>query len=73
MADVQQQLGALLGREVKQLRTTNEDPPRISVIDVVEAITGQAKHNAGKTLDRIKASYPEVSPSWRNYRFLSKP
>ena len=59
MADVQQQLGALLGREVKQLRTTNEDPPRINVIDVVKAITGQANNNAGKILDRIKASYPD--------------
>ena len=69
MAGVQQQLGALLGREVKQLRTTEEEPPRISVIDVVEAITGQAKNNAGKTLDRIKESYSEVSPNWRNFRF----
>ena len=44
MSDVQQHLGALLGREVKQLRTTDEDPPCISVIDVVGAITGQAKN-----------------------------
>ena len=61
--EVPTQLAALLGREAVRIRKTDEMPPRISVIDVVEAITGQAKHNAGKTLDRIKASYPEVSPN----------
>jgi len=70
MAEIQQQLATLLGREsVSQIRKTDENPPRVSVIDVVEAITGQAKNNAGKTLDRIKESYPEVSPNWRNFRF----
>ena len=28
-----------------------------------------AKINAGKTLDRIKEGYPEVSPNWRDFRF----
>ena len=39
MADVQQQLAALLGREVKQLRITDDDPPYISVVDVAAVIT----------------------------------
>ena len=67
--DVPAQLAALLGREAVRIRKTDENPPRISIIDVVEAITGQAKNNAGKTLERIKESYPEVSPNWRNFRF----
>ena len=37
--DVPTQLAALLGREVVNIRKTSETPPRISVIDVVEAIT----------------------------------
>ena len=37
--DVPTQLAALLGREVVSIRKTSETPPRISVIDVVEAIT----------------------------------
>ena len=39
------------------------------MIDVVEAITGQVKSNAGKTLERVKESHPEVYPNLINYRF----
>ena len=40
------------------------------MIDVVEAITGQVKSNAGKkTLERVKESHPEVYPNWINFRF----
>ena len=67
--DVPTQLAALLGRELVQIRKTSETPPRISVIDVVEAITGQVKSNAGKTLERVKESHPEVYPNWINFRF----
>ena len=38
---VQQQLSTLLGREVKQLRKTDETPPRVSVIDTICVITGK--------------------------------
>ena len=41
----------------------------ISVIDVVQAITGMAKNNAGNYFDRVKTSHPEVSTNCRNYRF----
>ena len=63
------QLAALLGRAVVNIRKTSETPPRISVIDVVEAITGQVKSNAGKTLERVKERHPEVYPNWINFRF----
>ena len=46
MADVQQQLSTILGTRVKQLRTTEESPPNISVIDVVAALTGLSSSNA---------------------------
>ena len=46
MADIQQQLSTLLGTRVKQLRTTEESPPNISVIDVVAALTGLSSSNA---------------------------
>ena len=38
------------------------------MIDVVEAITGQVKSNAGITLERIKKSHPEVDANCMNYR-----
>ena len=40
MADVQQQLSALLGRGVTRLRKTDDNPARISVIDVAVALSG---------------------------------
>ena len=68
--DIPAQLAARLGRRAVQIRKTNESPPRISVIDVVEAITRQVKSNAGKkTLERVKESHPEVYPNLINYRF----
>ncbi len=71
--DIPTQLAALLGREVAHIRKTEETPPWISLVDVVQAITGQAKNNAGKSIERIKENYPQVSPedspTWRNYRF----
>ena len=67
--EIPTQLAALLGRRTVQIRKTNDSPPRISVIDVVEAITGQVKSNAGKTLERVKESHPEVYPNWINFRF----
>ena len=45
MGDAQQQLATLLGREVKQLRITEDDPPYISVVDVAAVITGK-NHDA---------------------------
>ena len=58
MADVQQQLSTLLGTRVKQLRTTEESPPNISVIDVVAAITGLSSSNAAVAFTRLKMSTP---------------
>ena len=55
-----------------KLQILKTDPPaHHGIIDVVEAITGQAKkkNTAAKTLDRITESYPEVSPNWKNFRF----
>ena len=51
-----------------QIRKTDTTIPHISIIDVVEAIV-VSKNNAGETLDRIKESYPKVSPNWRDFRF----
>ena len=68
-SNVPTQLAALLGRKVVNTQKTSESPPRINVIDVVGAITGQVKSSASKTLERVKESHPEVYPNWINYRF----
>ena len=47
------------------IRMTHEDPPAISVIDVVQVITGMAKNNAGNYFERMKTTHPEVSTNCR--------
>ena len=63
MADVPRQLAALLGQKaVRRIRKSDESPPRISVIDVVAAITGQTGANANHYFERLRVrrSLPEV-------------
>ena len=67
--DVPTQLAALLGRELVQIRKTSETPPRISAVDVVEAITGKTKNNARNSLDCVRERYPEVARNLSYFRF----
>ena len=55
--------------DIVDIRKTSEVPPGISVIDVVQVITGMAKNNAGNYFERMKTAHPEVSTNCRNYRF----
>ena len=70
--DMHTQLAGLLGKrstDIMHIRMTHEDPPAISVIDVVQVITGMAKNNAGNYFGRMKTTHPEVSTNCRKYRF----
>ena len=67
--DIPTQLAAVLGYTIKRLRITDEVPPRISVIDVIQAITQMTQDNAGHYFDRIKKAHPEVCTNCANFRF----
>ena len=54
------QLSTLLGREVKQLRKTDEVPPRVSIVDVAALITGKDKNQAAEDFRRLTTRYPDV-------------
>ena len=69
MADVQQQLAALLGREVKQLRITDDDPPYISVVDVAAVITDKNHDAAAQDFRRMSERYPDVSAKCTDVKF----
>ena len=60
MADIPTQLAALLGRETVRIRKTDETPPKISVIDVVQAMTGKDARHAAQELRTLCSRYPEV-------------
>ena len=47
----------------------SETPPRISAVDVVEAITGKTKNNARNSLDCVRERYPEVARNLSYFRF----
>ena len=69
MAQIQEQLSTLLGREVKQLRITDETPPRISVIDVAVVITAHGADYASQSIRCIWQKYPEVREKITDFKF----
>ena len=70
--DIPTQLAALLGREVSQIRRTNENSRRVSIIDVTMAVSGGSQHDAARTLRRLSDQYPEVGPNWSHLKFKGR-
>ena len=58
--DIPSQLAALLGMETVIIRKTGEVPLRVSVIDVVAAVTGHDADYASQTVRNILVKYPDV-------------
>ena len=69
MSDIQQQLGAILGREVKQVRKTGEIPPRVAVIDLISAVLDLNANNAAFTFARLRNEHPEVTTNGGDFKF----
>ena len=65
------QLAALLGqkKKVAQIRKTDENPPRISIIDVIATINGKDKNQAAEDLRRISTGHPEVKAICFDFKF----
>ena len=65
-----QQLSALLGRRgPHDIRKTDENPPRISIIDVAVLITGKAARHAAEAIRNTCQSYPEVADRIGHIKF----
>ncbi len=64
------QLAALLGHPVKRIRKTDETPPRVSVIDVISAITGKDARHSAEQLRRLLDLYPDVDSNCVHVKFL---
>ena len=68
--DFPTQLAALLGkRKVAQIRKTDENPPRISIIDVIATMSGKDKNQAAEDLRRISTGHPEVKAICFDFKF----
>ena len=67
--DIPTQLAVLLGRQTVHIRKTDEDPPRISIIDVIAVVTGKDKNQAAEDLRRLTARHPGVKANCFNVKF----
>ena len=69
------ELAALLGRTAKDpptIRKTNETLPRISIIDVMIAVSGKSHHDAAQDFRRLLTQYPEVGTNCSHFRFAGR-
>ena len=68
--DIPTQLAALLGKKkVAQIRKTDENPSRISIIVVAIAVTGKTHHDAAQDFRRLSDQYPEVGTNCSLLKF----
>ena len=57
---------------VRRIRKTAEDPPRVSIYDVLQVVTGCPAYNCNTRWKRLQESFPEVSTSSANFKFSGK-
>ena len=69
ISDLMMSLSSLTDGTVRQVRKTCEDPPRLSVIDVIGVITGHTPTVCSHTLQNVLQNFPEVRPSISNFKF----
>ena len=67
--DIPTQLAALLGYPIKRIRITDEEPPRISVIDLATAITMKGANQAAEQVSYVKKQHPEVTEIFGDLKF----
>ena len=58
--DIPAQLAALFGKDVFEIRKTDQTPPRASLIDVAVAITGHDSRYSADAVRNACEKYPEV-------------
>jgi hypothetical protein len=69
IADLMASLSELTEGAVRGIRKTAEDPPRVSVLDVIGAITGLDSNNSSNYYHRLTEQFPEVSRFCSNFKF----
>ena len=70
MEPVLTELGKVVGASIQRLRKTDENPPRLSIVDVIMAMTGHTQTSAAKDLRKLVEQYPEMATRIDfNYKF----
>ena len=69
ISDLMASLSQLSDGAVRGIRKTAEDPPRVSVLDVISAVTGLDTNHASTYYTRLQEQFPEVATNCGNFRF----
>ena len=69
ISDLMMSLTQLTDTSVRAIRKTAEDPPRISVYDLIGAVTGQGLNARGIVYKRLAENFPEVPTSCCGFKF----
>ena len=69
ISDLMASLSELTEGAVRGIRKTAEDPPRVSVLDVIGAITDLDSSNCSNYYHRLAEQFPEVSRFCSNFKF----
>ena len=57
---------------VRQIRKTAEDPPRVSVYDVLQVVTGCSVNNSSNVYSRVSEAFPEVTTNCSDFKFSGR-
>ena len=69
ISDLMASLSELSDGAVRGIRKTAENPPRVSVLDVIGAITGLGSNNCSNYYHRLTEQFPEVATSCSLFKF----
>ena len=72
IADLMASLNSITDSSVRHIRKTAEQPPRISVLDVIGIVTGHSPTSCSHTLQNLSRNYPEVGCKLTNFRFSGR-
>ena len=70
--DLMMSLAQLDDDSVQQIRKTAESPPRVSVYDVLGAVTGYTPNNCVNLWQRLSEQFPEVTTQNRIFKFSGR-
>ena len=72
ISDLMASLTELTDGTVNQIRKTAEDPPRISVYDVLQLVTGCSAANCSIVFSRLGHNFPDILTSCNNFKFSGR-
>ena len=70
--DLMTNLSEVTSGSLRQIRKTAEDPPRVSILDVLSVVTGTSQQNCNAVWQRLQENFPEVTIQSCNFQFSGR-